>query len=49
MIAEIAKTLTGEYPESNPIICVEAPTGTGKTMAYLSKLSYQLPKASKKN
>ena len=36
MIAEIAKTLTGEYKELNPIICVEAPTGTGKTMAYLA-------------
>ena len=35
MIAEIAKTLAGEYPKSNPILCVEAPTGTGKTMAYL--------------
>lgn len=35
MIAEISKTLMGEYPDSNPIICVEAPTGTGKTMAYL--------------
>ena len=35
MIAEIAKTLTGEYSDSNPILCVEAPTGTGKTMAYL--------------
>ncbi len=35
MIAEISKTLAGEYAESNPIICVEAPTGTGKTMAYL--------------
>jgi len=35
MIAEISKTLTGEYPNSNPILCVEAPTGTGKTMAYL--------------
>ena len=35
MIAEIAKTLSGEYPRSNPILCVEAPTGTGKTMAYL--------------
>ena len=35
MMAEIAKTLTGEYPNSNPILCVEAPTGTGKTMAYL--------------
>ena len=35
MIAEISKTLMGEYPNSNPIICVEAPTGTGKTKAYL--------------
>jgi ATP-dependent DNA helicase DinG len=35
MIAEISKTLSGEYPDSNPILCVEAPTGTGKTMAYL--------------
>ncbi len=35
MIAEIAKTLSGEYPKLNPILCVEAPTGTGKTMAYL--------------
>ena len=35
MIAEISKTLMGEYPNMNPIICVEAPTGTGKTMAYL--------------
>ena len=35
MIAEIARTLSGEYPKSNPILCVEAPTGTGKTMAYL--------------
>ena len=35
MIAEIAKTLSGEYSGFNPIICVEAPTGTGKTLAYL--------------
>ena len=35
MIAEIARTLSGEYPNSNKILCVEAPTGTGKTMAYL--------------
>ncbi len=34
MIAEISKTLTGEYHKSN-ILCVEAPTGTGKTFAYL--------------
>jgi ATP-dependent DNA helicase DinG len=35
MIAEISKTLTGEYKDSNRILCVEAPTGTGKTFAYL--------------
>ncbi len=35
MIAEIAKTLSREYQDLNPIICVEAPTGTGKTLAYL--------------
>ncbi len=35
MIAEISKTLAREYPNSKPILCVEAPTGTGKTMAYL--------------
>ncbi|MBE8189744.1 MAG: ATP-dependent DNA helicase DinG [Candidatus Thioglobus sp.] len=35
MIAEISKTLAGEHPKSNPILCVEAPTGTGKTLAYL--------------
>ncbi len=35
MIAEISKTLTGEYKNSNKILCVEAPTGTGKTFAYL--------------
>ena len=33
MIAEISKTLAGEYKNSNPILCVEAPTGTGKTRA----------------
>jgi Lhr-like helicase len=35
MMAEISKTLTGEYKNSNRILCVEAPTGTGKTFAYL--------------
>ena len=47
MIAEISKTLTGEYAKSNPIICVEAPTGTGKTMAYLVSC-LPIAKASKK-
>lgn len=47
MIAEISKTLTGEYADSNPIICVEAPTGTGKTMAYLVSC-LPIAKASKK-
>jgi ATP-dependent DNA helicase DinG len=35
MMAEVSKTLTGEYENSNRILCVEAPTGTGKTFAYL--------------
>ena len=35
MIAEISKTLSRNYVDSNPILCVEAPTGTGKTIAYL--------------
>lgn len=35
MIAEISKTLANEYPKTNPILCVEAPTGIGKTIAYL--------------
>lgn len=34
MIAEVAKVLSGDY--SQHILCVEAPTGTGKTFAYLS-------------
>jgi ATP-dependent DNA helicase DinG len=34
MIAEIAKTLSGEYGESRIIAC-EAGTGTGKSLAYL--------------
>jgi len=35
MIAEIAKTFAGEYEPDRRIICVEGPTGTGKTLAYL--------------
>jgi len=47
MIAEISKTLAGEYPDTNPILCVEAPTGTGKTMAYLLS-TIPIAKANKK-
>ena len=47
MIAEISKTLTGEYTNSNNILCVEAPTGTGKTFAYLLS-SIPIAKANKK-
>ncbi|HAQ68828.1 MAG TPA: ATP-dependent DNA helicase DinG, partial [Gammaproteobacteria bacterium] len=47
MIAEISKTLAGEYPNGNPILCVEAPTGTGKTMAYLLS-AIPIAKAQKK-
>lgn len=34
MIAEVAKTLSGEYPGER-VICVEGPTGTGKSLGYL--------------
>ncbi|WP_448211545.1 ATP-dependent DNA helicase DinG [Colwellia sp. MEBiC06753] len=34
LIAEIAKTLAGEYEKSRKIIVVEAGTGTGKSLAY---------------
>src|SRR5690625_7370231 len=34
MIAEVAKTLAGEYGESRILAC-EAGTGTGKSLAYL--------------
>ncbi|CAB5500403.1 ATP-dependent helicase DinG/Rad3 [Bathymodiolus thermophilus thioautotrophic gill symbiont] len=47
MMAEISKTLTGEYEKSNRILCVEAPTGTGKTFAYLLS-SIPIAKANKK-
>lgn len=32
MIAEVAKTLAGEYPRH---VVIEAPTGVGKTLSYL--------------
>ena len=47
MIAEISKTLCGDYKDSNKILCVEAPTGTGKTFAYLLS-SIPIAKANKK-
>ena len=47
MIAEVSKTLSGEYQDSNAILCVEAPTGTGKTMAYLLS-AIPIAKANKK-
>jgi ATP-dependent DNA helicase DinG len=47
MMAEVSKTLTGEYENSNRILCVEAPTGTGKTFAYLLS-SIPIAKANKK-
>ena len=34
LIAEIAKTLAGEYSKERKIITVEAGTGTGKSLAY---------------
>lgn len=34
MIAEVAKTLCGEY-EGEPILAVEGPAGTGKSLGYL--------------
>lgn len=47
MIAEISKTLSGDYKDSNAILCVEAPTGTGKTFAYLLS-GIAIAKANKK-
>lgn len=35
MIAEVAKTLAGEYGEKFRILTVEGPTGTGKSLGYL--------------
>jgi len=34
LIAEIAKTLAGEYDKNRKIITIEAGTGTGKSLAY---------------
>ncbi len=34
LIAEIAKTLAGEYNKDRKIITIEAGTGTGKSLAY---------------
>lgn len=34
MIAEVAKTLAGEYAGER-VLCVEGPTGTGKSLGYL--------------
>ena len=34
LVAEIAKTLGGEYHRSNRICVIEAGTGTGKSLAY---------------
>jgi len=34
LIAEIAKTLAGEYSKDSKIITIEAGTGTGKSLAY---------------
>ena len=47
MIAEVSKTLSGHYPDTNKILCVEAPTGTGKTFAYLLS-AIPIAKANKK-
>ncbi len=35
LVAEIAKTLAGEYHKSNRVIIAEAGTGIGKSLAYL--------------
>ena len=35
MIATISQVLSQEKTDKNPILCVEAPTGVGKTIAYL--------------
>lgn len=35
MIAEVAKTLAGEYDGDERVLCIEGPTGTGKSLGYL--------------
>ncbi|MCV6005264.1 ATP-dependent DNA helicase DinG, partial [Escherichia coli] len=35
LVAEIAKTLCGQYHESNRILVAEAGTGIGKSLSYL--------------
>ncbi|WP_448555469.1 ATP-dependent DNA helicase DinG [Thalassotalea montiporae] len=48
LIAEIAKTLAGEYDKTRKIIAVEAGTGTGKSLAYsLSTIPLALSKKKK--
>ncbi|KAF7775331.1 ATP-dependent DNA helicase DinG [Pseudoalteromonas citrea] len=48
LVAEIAKTLAGEYHKSQKICVVEAGTGTGKSLAYcLSALPLALAKKKK--
>ncbi|NMP32416.1 ATP-dependent DNA helicase DinG [Thalassotalea sp. M1531] len=48
LIAEIAKTLAGEYDKNRKIIVIEAGTGTGKSLAYsLSSIPLALAKKKK--
>ncbi|CAH9067058.1 ATP-dependent DNA helicase DinG [Pseudoalteromonas holothuriae] len=48
LVAEIAKTLTGEYHKTQRICVIEAGTGTGKSLAYcLSALPTALAKKKK--
>ncbi|WP_199609237.1 ATP-dependent DNA helicase DinG [Flocculibacter collagenilyticus] len=45
LVAEIAKTLAGEYHKHNKICVIEAGTGTGKSLAYLlGAIPYALAK-----
>ncbi|RHW77037.1 ATP-dependent DNA helicase DinG [Colwellia sp. RSH04] len=48
LVAEIAKTLAGEYSKDRRIITIEAGTGTGKSLAYcLSTIPLALAKSKK--